>query len=63
MISTGVDGKFDIGGFGISEPTPTPGQSFDFTVEITDYDDDSATASHSVGIDGTGVNNDDMIIV
>ncbi|MFQ5564734.1 MAG: DUF5801 repeats-in-toxin domain-containing protein [Paracoccaceae bacterium] len=58
----GLAGKFDIGGFSISEPTPTDDQSFDFTVEITDFDGDTNSASHSVGIDGTGVNNDDLII-
>ena len=59
----GVAGKFDIGGFSISEPTPTEDQIFDFTVEITDFDGDTAEASHSVGIDGTGVNNDDLIFI
>jgi len=59
----GISGKFDIGGFGISEPTPTEDQIFDFTVEITDHDGDTDSATHLVGIDGTGVNNDDQIII
>ena len=60
---TGVSGKFDIGGFSISEPTPTDDQSFDFTVEITDFDGDTDSVSHSAGIDRTGMNNDDQIFI
>ena len=53
---------FDIGGFAISEPQPTPDLKLDFTVKITDEDGDSATDDFSVGIDGTGIyDNDDVI--
>ena len=55
----GTDGKFDIGRFGMTEGLPTADQQFDFTVQITDYDGDTATASFNVVIDGTGIFDDD----
>ncbi|MFZ5677515.1 MAG: DUF5801 repeats-in-toxin domain-containing protein [Pseudomonadota bacterium] len=48
----GVAGKFDIGLFGISEPTPTPDKELDFTVAVTDFDGDVEEDTFSIGIDG-----------
>jgi hypothetical protein len=48
----GVKGKFDIGAFGISEPNPTPDKELEFTVAITDFDDDTTNDTFVVGIDG-----------
>ncbi len=59
----GLAGKFDIGDYGIDLFNPTPDQLLDFTVEITDMDNDTETASHSVGIDGTGIYDDGIIVV
>ncbi|MER8576803.1 DUF5801 domain-containing protein [Mesorhizobium sp. M1338] len=59
-----VAGKFDIGGFNLLQGQDTPDQSFDFAVQITDYDSDvdggtaDAFANFSVGVDGTGVFDD-----
>ena len=50
-----VSGKYDIGFIGRSEINETPDQVFDFTVDITDFDGDSATSNQfSVTVDGTG---------
>ncbi len=48
----GVAGKFDIGLFGISEPTPTPDKELEFTVAITDFDGDVEDDTFTIGIDG-----------
>ncbi|TIN31236.1 MAG: hypothetical protein E5Y31_03455 [Mesorhizobium sp.] len=59
-----VAGKFDIGGFNLLQGQDTPDQSFDFAVQITDYDNDvdggtlDALANFSVGVDGTGIFDD-----
>ncbi|MER8467589.1 hypothetical protein, partial [Mesorhizobium sp. M1396] len=59
-----VAGKFDIGGFNLLQGQDTPDQSFDFAVQITDYDSDvdggtaDAFANFSVGVDGTGIFDD-----
>jgi hypothetical protein len=58
VLIEGVAGKFDIGGFSISQPQPTPDQKLDFVARATDGDGDFKTASFSIGIDGTGVNHD-----
>ena len=61
VLIQNVAGKFDIGGFGITQPAPTPDQKLDFTVTATDGDGDTASASFSVGIDGTGINDDGLV--
>ncbi|WP_324807503.1 DUF5801 repeats-in-toxin domain-containing protein [Sphingomonas sp. LY29] len=58
---TGLAGKFDIGGFGLNQGQDTPDQLLEFTATVTDGDGDSAFESWSVGIDGTGVNDDDSV--
>jgi hypothetical protein len=58
VLIEGVAGKFDIGGFTITQPQPTPDQKLDFVARATDGDGDFATASFSIGIDGTGVFHD-----
>jgi len=57
-----VAGKFDIGGFGITQSQATPDQKLDFVAKATDGDGDFKTASFSVGIDGTGINDDGQVI-
>nr|WP_304504896.1 DUF5801 repeats-in-toxin domain-containing protein [Defluviimonas sediminis] len=59
-VDTDGDG-FDIGGFNITEAQPTPDQKFDFTVQITDFDGDTDTASFSVSLDGTGLYDNDAV--
>jgi len=61
VLIKGVAGKFDIGGFDITQAQATPDQKLDFVVKVTDGDGDTNTAGFSVGIDGTG-NNDDGIV-
>ncbi len=58
----GVEGKFDIGGFAIVREGSTPDELLDFTVRIEDFDGDTADSSFSVGIDGTGEFDDDMVV-
>jgi hypothetical protein len=53
-----VAGKFDIGGFGITQSQATPDQRLDFIARATDGAGDFKTASFSIGIDGTGANHD-----
>uniref|UniRef100_UPI0022404BDB hypothetical protein n=1 Tax=Sphingomicrobium astaxanthinifaciens TaxID=1227949 RepID=UPI0022404BDB len=62
VLALGETGKFDIGAFGTLEPPPIPDKILDFTASVTDGDMDSAIASWSVGIDGTGAFNDDIVI-
>ena len=51
-----------MGGFNIEVGEPTPDQQFDFEVKITDFDGDMDTSNQfSVGVDGTGVNDDDAV--
>jgi hypothetical protein len=57
-----VAGKFDIGGFTINQPQPTPDQKLDFVARATDGDTDFKTASFSIGIDGTGINHDGHVV-
>src|SRR5262249_37015816 len=61
VLIEGVVGKFDIGGFGVAQPQPTPDQQLDFTAQATDGDGDFDTASFSIGIDGTGIFDDGMV--
>jgi hypothetical protein len=58
VLIADVAGKFDIGGFGINQPQPTPDQKLDFVAKVTDGDGDFATSAFSIGIDGTGINHD-----
>ena len=63
MLIEGVAGKYDLGGFNIIAAQPTPDQQFDFTVNETDFDNDVVTSNEfSVGVDGTGVNDNDAVI-
>ena len=52
---------FDIGGFGLTQAQPAPDEKLDFTVQIADADGDTASDSFSIGIDGTGVNDDNHV--
>ena len=61
VLIEGVAGKFDIGGFAINQPQPTPDEKLDFTVEVADFDGDTDTASFSIGVDGTGIFDDDHV--
>src|SRR5262249_38973312 len=57
-----VAGKFDIGAFEITQAQPTPDQKLDFVARATDGDRDFKTASFSIGIDGTGINDDNHVV-
>jgi hypothetical protein len=48
----GVEGKFDIGLFGIQEPQPTPDKQLEFTVAIEDFDGDTEEDTFVINIDG-----------
>jgi len=61
VLVEGVSGKFDIGGFGTTQVAPTLDQKLDFVVKVTDGDGDSNTSGFSIGIDGTGVNDDGIV--
>ena len=61
MLIEGVAGKYDLGGFNIQLQQPTPDQKLDFTVQIADADGDTASDSFSIGIDGTGINDDGVV--
>ncbi|MGE5548538.1 MAG: hypothetical protein ACM33T_16650 [Solirubrobacterales bacterium] len=58
-----VAGKFDIGGFGSTQTTPTPDKLLAFDVTITDHDGDTATDGFQIGIDGTGIYDDGIITI
>ena len=63
VLIEGVAGKYDLGGFNMIAAQPTPDQQFDFTVNETDFDNDVVTSNEfSVGVDGTGVNDNDAVI-
>ena len=61
VLTECVAGKFDLGAFSITQAAPTPDQKLDFVVRATDGDGDSSTAGFSIGIDGTGVNDDGLV--
>jgi len=61
VLIQGVTGKFDVGGFGFAEGSPTVDQFFEFTAQATDGDGDTALACWEVGIDGTGIYDDDAV--
>lgn len=46
-----LDGKFDIGLFGINQPQQTPDHTLNFEVTLTDGDDDSAVDTFSINVD------------
>jgi Domain of unknown function (DUF5801) len=60
-IAGNDNNTFDIGGFSLTQAQPTPDEKLDFTVQIADFDGDTDTASFSIGIDGTGVNDNDQV--
>ena len=55
-------GSYNIGGFNIFQALDTPDQKFDFTAQVKDGDGDTATASWSVGVDGTGSYHDGHVL-
>jgi len=61
VLIKGVAGKFDVGGFDITQSQPTPDQKLDFVAKATDGDGDFVTASFSIGIDGTGIFDDGLV--
>lgn len=54
-------GSYNIGGFNVVQALDTIDQKFDFTARATDGDGDWVEDSWSVGIDGTGVNDNDAV--
>ena len=61
-VSGNDNNTFDIGGFGLIQAQPAPDEKLDFTVKIADADGDTASASFSIGIDGTGINDDGQVV-
>jgi hypothetical protein len=61
-ISGNDNNTFDIGGFKLLQAQPAPDEKLDFTVKIADADGDTANASFSIGIDGTGINDNDHVV-
>ena len=49
------------GGFTLFQALPAPDEKLDFTVQIADADGDTANASFSIGIDGTGINDNNHV--
>ena len=60
-LISGVEGKFDIGGFGFFQGNDTPDQVLDFTARVTDGDGDYDEVSWKIGIDGTGAFDDNLV--
>jgi hypothetical protein len=63
VLVTGSSGKFDVGRFGFLEGNDAPDEQLDFTARVTDGDADFAEASWTVGIDGSGIHDDGVIII
>ncbi len=61
VLIEGVAGKFDIGGFGTTQGAPTPDQVLNFVARVVDGDGDSSTDAFAIGIDGTGIFDDDIV--
>ena len=61
VLVEGVAGKWDIGGFGTTQGAPTPDQVLHFVAKVTDGDSDFATDNFSIGIDGTGDDDDGLV--
>ena len=57
----GFSGKFDIGGFNIIERQDIEDTVLEFTAQVKDGDNDTATSSWKIGIDGTGDFNDNLV--
>jgi hypothetical protein len=51
VLVEATGGKFDIGFFGLNEAQAIPDQTLDFTVKLTDGDNDSVSDSFQVNID------------
>jgi hypothetical protein len=60
-IAGNDNNTFDIGGFALVQTQPTPDEKLDFTVQIADADGDTANDSFSIGIDGTGLFDDNHV--
>ena len=61
-IAGNDNNTFDIGGFSLFQAQPAPDEKLNFTVQIADADGDTATSAiFSIGIDGTGVNDNDQV--
>jgi hypothetical protein len=62
-ISGNDNNTFDIGGFSLIQAQPTPDEVLDFAARISDADGDTATSNtFRIGIDGTGVNDDNHVV-
>jgi hypothetical protein len=69
VLTEGTGGKWDLGGFNLTQGQDTPDQKFDFSVLVNDYDGDSYGAQSevtifddfSIGIDGTGQFDDGLV--
>jgi len=61
-VSGNDNNTFDIGGFSLTQAQPAPDEKLDFTVQIADADGDTASDSFSIGIDGTGIHNDNQVV-
>ena len=61
VLIEGTSGKWDVGGFNIAQGNPTPDQLLEFTAQVTDGDGDTDSASWKIGIDGTGIHDDDFV--
>src|SRR5215471_16328625 len=61
-VSGNDNNTFDIGGFSLTQAQPAPDEKLDFTVQIADADGDTARASFSIGIDGTGIFDDNHVV-
>lgn len=62
VLIEGVAGKFDIGGFGALQSQPSADQRLDFVVQVVDGDGDHYSDGFSIGIDGTGINDDGVVV-
>jgi hypothetical protein len=60
-VSGNDNNTFDIGGFSLTQAQPAPDEKLDFTVQIADADGDTASDSFSIGIDGTGMFDDNHV--
>ena len=61
-VSGNDNNTFDIGGFSLTQAQPAPDEKLDFTVQIADADGDTANDSFSIGIDGTGIFDDNHVV-
>lgn len=61
VLVKGVSGKFDVGRFGFLQGQDTPDQLLEFTARVTDGDNDFASDGWAIGIDGTGIYDDNVV--